>query len=261
MHRREGKLIVSATDLVGFLECGHLTRLERAAAAGLISKPDRSEDPEVELLQRRGGEHEKRYIEHLGERHRVVTDLSGHKDEPYEDQAARTEEAMRRGADVVYQATVFDGRWVGHPDFLLRLDEPSALGAWSYEVADTKLAHSAKASALIQICSYVEQIARIQGVSFRARHVVTGGAEIVEHSFRTAEMMAYYRRAKARFEQAIDDAVSGPPLPHPREIRATRIPSSTARSAAGSSTTAASSGARTTRCRSSPASAAASARR
>ena len=61
MHRRggpNGELIVSATDLVGFLECGHLTRLDRAAAAGLIHKPDRSEDPEVELLQRRGGMHE-----------------------------------------------------------------------------------------------------------------------------------------------------------------------------------------------------------
>src|SRR5215210_5278421 len=36
MHRSDGKLIVSATDLVGFLECGHLTELERAAVAGLI---------------------------------------------------------------------------------------------------------------------------------------------------------------------------------------------------------------------------------
>ncbi len=34
MHRRDGKLIVSATDLVGFLECGHLTQLDRALAAG-----------------------------------------------------------------------------------------------------------------------------------------------------------------------------------------------------------------------------------
>ena len=41
MHRgRDGKLIVSATDLVGFLECGHLTQLERAAAAGHSTATD-----------------------------------------------------------------------------------------------------------------------------------------------------------------------------------------------------------------------------
>ena len=267
MHRRDGQLIVSATDLVGFLECGHLTRLERAAVAGLISKPDRSEDPEVELLQRRGGAHEKRYIDELTENGRAITDLSAHKDESYESQASRTEDAMRRGDDVIYQATVFDGRWVGHPDFLLRVTarhlseavhsslsqlggsasrspaDPAALapslipitdsttsgraGAsatsglgheWIYEVADTKLAHSAKASALIQICSYVDQITRIQGVLPERVHVVTGGAAIGIHSFRSAEMMAYFRYARAHFEEAIDEAAAGPPIhPIPRE--------------------------------------------
>ena len=219
MHRRDGKLIVSATDLVGFLECGHLTRMERAAAAGLISKPDRSEDPEVELLQRRGAAHEKRYIDQLKADGRQVTDLTLDKPETYVEQAAATEAAMRRGDDVIYQATVFDGRWLGYPDFLLRVDGASELGGWHYEVADTKLAHSAKASALIQICSYVEQIERIQGVLPEQVHVVTGGAEIAIHSFRSAEMMAYFRYAKARFEEAIDDAIAGEPIhPIPREV-------------------------------------------
>jgi uncharacterized protein len=202
VHRREGRLIVSATDLVGFLECGHLTTLERAAAAGLIDKPIR-DDPEVELLQRRGGEHEQRYITALESRGRTITRLTADWDRPYEERAAETEQQMRRGDDVIYQATVFDGRWVGHPDFLLRVDRPSALGNWHYEVADTKLAHSAKAGALIQICAYVEQVERIQGVRPENVYVVTGGAEIAEHRFRTAEMMAYYRHAKAQFESVL----------------------------------------------------------
>lgn len=267
MHRRDGKLIVSATDLVGFLECGHLTRLERAAAAGLVHKPDR-EDPEIELLQRRGGEHEQRYIEQLERDGRRVTKLTADWERPYEERAAETAQLMRRGDDVIYQATVFDGRWVGHPDFLLRVppvvtEAVAGLGSpvpsmsrlvrskardgvgiditdstvggevggdvggdsqlegesagelrglgtdWHYEVADTKLAHSAKASALIQICSYVDQIERIQGFRPEKVHVVLGGATIKTESFRTAEMMAYYRRAKARFEAAIDEAISG----------------------------------------------------
>jgi predicted RecB family nuclease len=227
MHRRDGKLIVAATDLVGFLQCGHLTRLDRAAVAGLIRKPDRSDDPEVELLQRRGHAHEQRYVQHLSDKRLQIADLSAEREGlSYDALAARTIEEMRNGADVIYQATVFDGRWVGFPDFLLRVDTPAqqqragdGLGHdFHYEIADTKLSHAVKASALIQIASYVEQIEHIQGVRPEAVYVVTGGATIAEHPFRTAEMMAYYRHAKQRFEQAIDEAVVGAPMhPIPRE--------------------------------------------
>src|SRR3954452_11545188 len=123
MHRRggpNGELIVSATDLVGFLECGHLTNLEMQAVAGLIHKPDQRDDPEVVLLQRRGGAHEQRYIDVL--ERRGLTVVRGDDDwaHSYEDRAAETERLMRQGVDVIYQATVFDGRWVGPPDFLIR---------------------------------------------------------------------------------------------------------------------------------------------
>ena len=58
-----------------------------------------------------------------------------------------TLEAMRAGADVVFQAALFDGRRLGYADFLRRVERPSDLGEWSYEVWDTKLARHAKASA------------------------------------------------------------------------------------------------------------------
>ena len=244
MQRREGQLIVSATDLVGFLECGHLSALDLAVANGVLEKPHFT-DATLDLIRDRGGRHEVRYIEQLEREGRRITRLDGDRARPYEERAAETIAAMRRGDDVIYQATVFDGRWVGHPDFLLRVNplapSPMArtdsreshdaqlaiwaneggsggsggelglgLGAggelgrdWHYEVADTKLAHSAKASALIQICSYVDQIAQIQGVTPERVYVVTGGANIVSHPFRTAEMMAYYRHAKERFELAL----------------------------------------------------------
>ncbi|HYI21103.1 MAG TPA: TM0106 family RecB-like putative nuclease, partial [Candidatus Limnocylindrales bacterium] len=204
MHRRDGKLIVSATDLVGFLECGHLTNLDRALAAGLLPKPNVGDDPALELLRWRGGEHEKRYIAMLEAAGRRITNLTPNKALSYVEQAAATEDAMRRGDDAIYQGTVFDGRWVGHPDFLLKKGGASDLGDWHYEVSDTKLARTAKASALIQICSYVEQVARIQGVMPQEVHVVTGGAVPEQHTFRTAEMMAYFGHAKARYEAELD---------------------------------------------------------
>src|SRR6185369_3445465 len=90
--------------------------------------------------------------------------------------AAETIAAMRSGVDVVYQATFFDGTWRGHADFLLKASKPSDLGDWSYEVADTKLARKAKAGAILQVCSYVEQLARVQGVAPESLHIVLGGS-------------------------------------------------------------------------------------
>ena len=43
--------------------------------------------------------------------------------------AALTLEAMRAGADVVYQATFFDEAWRGHADFLLRVDHAAGRAA------------------------------------------------------------------------------------------------------------------------------------
>ncbi len=40
---------------------------------------------------------------------------------------------MRAGAEVIYQATFARDGWRGRADFLVRVDEPSDLGAWSYE--------------------------------------------------------------------------------------------------------------------------------
>ena len=57
--------------------------------------------------------------------------------------------ALRAGPDVIYQGAFFEGRWQGFADFLLRVEVPSDLGPFSYELADTKLARHAKAAALL----------------------------------------------------------------------------------------------------------------
>ncbi len=58
MQTIDGKPVYSATDLVGFLECEHLTNLDRAALAGLVRKPVRQND-EIELIAKRGLDHER----------------------------------------------------------------------------------------------------------------------------------------------------------------------------------------------------------
>ena len=60
----DGQPVFSATDLVGFLACEHLTQLERAVLAGLAERPHLP-DPELDVLRKRGDEHEKRYLAEL----------------------------------------------------------------------------------------------------------------------------------------------------------------------------------------------------
>src|SRR5579864_7443519 len=61
MQFLDGRLIVSPSDLTGFLECEHLTQQELRAARGEFERPHR-EDPELDMLSRRGLEHEGRYL-------------------------------------------------------------------------------------------------------------------------------------------------------------------------------------------------------
>jgi predicted RecB family nuclease len=86
---------------------------------------------------------------------------------------------------------------------------------------DTKLARSTKASALLQICSYVDQLARIQGREPEWMHVALGGSARTVEAHRVADYMAYYRVARRRFETGSPTAV--PAYPPARRTRARRI--------------------------------------
>jgi len=189
----------SATAIANFLACHHIATLERAESRGELKKPF-LRDPTVDLLRTLGLEHEHRYLHALTERNGtgvVRIDVEG----SWKDAAAQTVEALRRGANAVYQATLIYDQWVGRSDFLLRVDEPSALGSWSYEPVETKLARSTKAGALIQLCFYSELLSRIQGVEPQWMQVVLGGASLPEQ-FRVQRYIAYFRKIKKEFEQA-----------------------------------------------------------
>ena len=72
-------------------------------------------------------------------------------------------------------------------------------------MADTKLARHVKASAILQICSYVDQLEAIQGVRPEWLHVALGGSARAVERLRVDDYMAYYRSARDRFLQAMAD--------------------------------------------------------
>ncbi|MDQ3492289.1 MAG: nuclease, partial [Chloroflexota bacterium] len=217
MQLIDGQPVFSATDLVGYLACEHLTALERAALAGLVKRPMRA-DPELDVIRRRGFQHETRYLTDLTAGGRAVVEIARNDDEERGErirrQAEETIAAMASGADVIFQATFFDGRWLGYADFLQRIESPerpSVWGPYHYEVADTKLARHVKAGAVLQICSYVEQLTHIQGVQPEHMKVVLGGSAREEASLRVDDYMAYYRAAKQRFIESVLGSEAAPP--------------------------------------------------
>src|SRR6185436_4012526 len=89
------------------------------------------------------------------------------------------------------------GHFYGRADFLRRVETPSALGNWSYEAVDTKLARTAKAKFLIQLCFYSDLLNQIQGAEARFMHLVLG--DQTEHTYRLADYSRYYGVVRSRF--------------------------------------------------------------
>jgi predicted RecB family nuclease len=212
MELVDGQLILSATDLINHLECPHLTHLNIEVALGRAElEPSRSDT--TELVARKGDEHEQGHLAQLIEEGREVVEIESAPGlEGTRAGARETAAAMKAGAEVIYQGVLFDGvRWRGYSDFLHRVERPSALGDFSYEVADTKLARRVKPYFLLQLCFYSELVELIQGAAPERMHVVLGTRE--SQAFRVAEFAAYYRSVKRGFEAVVGaGAVAGDPV-------------------------------------------------
>jgi len=80
MIRAGDTIQLSASDLVGHLNCRHLTQLDLAVARGAITRPERW-DPALELLRERGARHETRVActagEAIGRQHRPLRRVRG----------------------------------------------------------------------------------------------------------------------------------------------------------------------------------------
>ena len=217
MHASDDRLIFSATDLSNFLACPQLTLLGRLTALG-GPKPPQYDDPGADVLRQRGLDHEQAYLQELVDRGLNVVRIPEpgpglHPADRWRRLADQTERAMRAGAEVIYQGALFDGTWLGRPDFLLRVETPSDLGAHSYEVVDAKLARSAKGGAVLQLCVYSDLLTQLQGTQPEHMVLALGGGEEPER-FRYADFAAYYRSVRSRFLAHLGRAEAGASMPH-----------------------------------------------
>ncbi len=212
VQRIEGQLVLSPTDLTKHLSCPHVTTLDLAALDGQAQGGAKAADDALDLVFSKGMDHERAYLQRLRQEGRVVTEIPTRYDVAGRIEAEQqTLDAMRAGADVIYQATFYDGRWGGQADFLLRTDQPSELGSWSYDIADTKLARRLKVPALLQMATYAERLAELQGVHPQFLTVVTGDG--VERPWRLADVASYARHARSRLRRAVEDRPVSEPVP------------------------------------------------
>ncbi|HSP72918.1 MAG TPA: TM0106 family RecB-like putative nuclease, partial [Gaiellaceae bacterium] len=207
MRLSEGTISLSPSDLTAYLACEHLTQLELAVARGDLARPHR-DDPQSDLIRLKGVEHEAAYLRQLRDDGRDVVEIRVEDDDgewDWERAAHETQDAMRAGREVIYQAAFVDGHWHGLADFVVR--QPDG----GYEAVDTKLARHPKPYFVLQLCFYSEQIGRLQGRLPERLHVVLGTGETA--SFRLADFDAYYRRVRERFLDAVHRPRETEPYP------------------------------------------------
>ena len=201
MQRRDNHFLLSATDLSSFLGCRHRTGLDMAVAAGELRRPS-LDDPFLAALRQRGIEHEARHVEWLRAEGLRVVDLSDIEDR--EARFTRTEAALAAGADVVVQAALRGGDWMGYADILRRVPladgVTSRFGAWAYEAWDTKLARETRGGTILQLALYSDLLAALQGVTPEHFHVVSPldvAPHHQVHTYRVDDYAAYYCRVRA----------------------------------------------------------------
>lgn len=200
MDKSGDLLLLSASDLVGHLNCAHLTELDIAVADGKLARPAQW-DPLLELLWARGTQHEQGFVEHLRAQGFEVTLIDGIG--VGEEAIASTQDAMRRGDPIIVQGAFRANGWVGRTDVLRRVESPSNLGAWSYEIIDTKLARETKAGTLLQLCLYAALLEVVQGRSPEYCYVVAPWSDYEPKVYRIDDYAAYYRRVRRALESVV----------------------------------------------------------
>ena len=214
MDTIDGQIRFSANDLVNHLACRRLTELNNEVASGIRVAPG-GWDPELALLRERGLAHEQAYIEHLKDQGEQVTIIEGVGVD--DGSFADTMAAMRASDQVIYQAALRHGSFAGRADILRRVDVPSALGEWSYEVTDTKLARDTRSGTILQLSLYSDLIGALQGELPEFMYVVAPWTEFEPQQYRTSDYAAYYRFIRRWLERSVDGTGMTGVYPDPKE--------------------------------------------
>lgn len=190
MRKSNNQIIFSASDLSNHIHCKHLTSLNNGVLEGLLEKPVNN-NRVLDVLRERGIEFENSFLTSLENEGCSVLKINPEESDPRQ----KTLQAMQDGFDYIYQARLGNDQWQGWADFLVKVPLPSNLGAWSYEVIDTKLSTHTRAGTILQITLYSQLLEEVQGVLPEYMHVRTPEGET---DYRVNDYISYFRLIKKR---------------------------------------------------------------
>ncbi len=215
MFHLDGTWVASASDLVTAMTCEYQLLARRAEKAGLVAKLDVAEDALQARAAVLGDQHEAATLAELVAAHGTgapggVVTIDRPSTKSRESLVAaheQTRDALLAGAQVVFQAAFFDGTFHGMADFVVRVDDGSAPGP-RYEVADTKLARSARAKALLQLATYANQIEAMGFPAPERVHLWLGDG--AKPSFRSADLEPVLVERWGRLRELLDSPATVP---------------------------------------------------
>lgn len=200
-------LVLSASDITDLLACPHLIQQRLAVATGARARSRPVDDPHAEIIRERGDTHERAELERIsaecGGHVALSPEGAGSTRGELQRETARAIAAMRDGAPLIYQASLFDGRWVGRVDFLRRTDAASHFGDYAYEIVDTKLARAVKPAAVHQLSLYNRMLAAIQGHMPAYAYLVLGDGKT--EAIELTRYAALHRYVAARLERLVGE--------------------------------------------------------
>lgn len=168
MKIEETKILVSPRDLIAELECSHRLHLEWSALKKLIPQPDKDETDEQELLRKHGIAHESALANKLAEAGNFRKIPNTFEDGELITVAyEKTKQAMLDGVDSIYAPTLFDGEFLGYPDFLIKAKDENGnpikdeSDRFVYDPVDAKSAKSEKRAAVLQVASYAYAMVKL----------------------------------------------------------------------------------------------------
>ena len=208
MQDLDGRILLSASDLMRFTGCRHATRLDLLRLRGEGPEP-KEDDEEAKLLQMRGDAHEAAHLDALKRAGDGVVEIPRSGDLAQDAEATRA--ALAEGPTVVFQGAFLWRNWGGWSDFLKRIETPSDLGAFSYEVTDAKLRRRAHPKHLLQLALYSDMLEEVQGAAPERAHLWLGGN--TESTIRLERCRHYARLARARLEAFVADPEPTRPVP------------------------------------------------
>jgi predicted RecB family nuclease len=200
------RLVVSASDLRTASVCEFALVAELDVLRGLRTPAVSPPDPMLARVAELGEHHEQAELRRLSRVHpgRVVQFARPeYTPAGLAEAMAGTLAALESGAEVIVQATLFDGGFVGHADFLELTDE-------GWLVSDTKLARTESVPALLQVAAYAATLRESGVATAPTARLVFGSGEIADIPLE--DILPVYRARRARLDRVLADhhADSGP---------------------------------------------------